>query len=184
MPSIPTIAVLSNRAPFAAVLASTLRRGQSWRVREFSDRRALIAYMRLAPVALLISDYELAEDSLADLASTIRVHPDKISPKLQIIALVRAVDEDMRLRCVQAGIDEVIAKPMSPIYLEERAKARLAAGPSGYIDASPCYIGPERRGRLAFPDRRHVPEERRSNNVISFSAHRATKEPSGLRPDA
>lgn len=185
MPDVPTIAVLSSNEPFAGILAATLRSGRrGWRVREFHDPAAVMSYMRLAPVMLLVGDYQLGANTLADVASGIRCYSRLVSQDTQIVALASTVDETTRLRCVQAGIDEVIAKPMSPAYLEERILARLARGVSDYVEALPHYVGPERRGRFAFSDARIVPSERRIDNVISFVAHRAARETSNLRPDA
>ena len=179
---VPTIAVLSSSPALVSVLGATLRRGHRWRVREFRDSRALIDYMRIAPVALLVSDYELDRANAADVALTLRGHDELICRHLQIIAMTRTVDPDMRRRCVQAGIDEVIVKPMSPLYLEERIAARLEDGTSEYVSAMPHYVGPERRDRIAIDDYRAVPVERRGENVISFLAHKAMRE-RVARPD-
>ena len=155
---VPTIAVLSNSPALASVLGATLRRGHGWRVREFCDHRAL----------------------------SIRNGDDLASRHVQIIALSRTVDSEMRRRCVQAGIDEVIVKPMSPVYLEERIAARLANGTGGYVSAEPYYVGPDRRNRIALDDTRVIPVERRGENIVSFLAHKAMREqrPDSSRPDA
>ena len=183
---VPTIAVLSNSPALASVLGATLRRGHGWRVREFCDHRALSDYMRIAPLALLVTDYDLDRVTAADVALSIRNGDDLASRHVQIIALSRTVDSEMRRRCVQAGIDEVIVKPMSPVYLEERIAARLANGTGGYVSAEPYYVGPDRRNRIALDDTRVIPVERRGENIVSFIAHKAMREqrPDSSRPDA
>ncbi|AEQ50654.1 response regulator [Pelagibacterium halotolerans] len=183
---VPTIAVLSNSPALASVLGATLRRGHRWRVREFCDHRALGDYMRIAKLALLVTDYELDRVTAAEVALSIRNSDDLASRHVQIIALSRTVDSEMRRQCVQAGIDEVIVKPMSPIYLEERIAARLAKGTGAYVSAEPFYVGPERRNRIALDDTRVVPVERRGENIVSFLAHKAMREqrPDQTRPDA
>ena len=172
---VPTIAVLSNSPALASVLGATLRRGHGWRVREFCDHRAL-----------LVTDYDLDRVTAADVALSIRNGDDLASRHVQIIALSRTVDSEMRRRCVQAGIDEVIVKPMSPVYLEERIAARLANGTGGYVSAEPYYVGPDRRNRIALDDTRVIPVERRGENIVSFLAHKAMREqrPDSSRPDA
>lgn len=179
---VPTIAVLSNSAALASVLAATLRRGHRWRVREFGDSRMLKDYMRIAPLALLVADYDLERTDAAEVAMAIRSDAALASRDIQIIAMSRSVDREMRRRCVQAGIDEVIIKPMNPLYLEERIAARLAAGTAGYVAAPPHYVGPERRNRIPLADMRAIPVERRGENVVSFLAHKAMRD--GIRPDA
>ena len=164
---VPTIAVLSNSPALASVLGATLRRGHGWRVREFCDHRALSDYMRIAPLALLVTDYDLDRVTAAGVALSIRNGDDLASRHVQIIALSRTVDSEMRRRCVQAGIDEVIVKPMSPVYLEERIAARLANGTGGYVSAEPYYVGPDRRNRIALDDTRVIPVARRKHRLAS-----------------
>lgn len=171
--TMPTIAVLSTSPALASILGATLRQGRSWRVREFRDPRALNAYMRIAPVAMLVCDYSLGDSTAADLAGAIREDVFVVSRQVQILAMSRTIDSDMRQRCVQAGIDEVIAKPMSPLYLEERVSARLAGGASGYVSFDSGYVGPERRQRIILSDTRAIPVERRGENVVSFLAYKA-----------
>lgn len=172
---VPTIAVLSSSPALASVLGATLRRSQRWRVREFRDSRALRDYLRIAPLALIVADYELDRTDAAEVARSIRSSRDLASRQIQIIAMSRTVDPDMRRKCVQAGIDEVIVKPMSPLYLEERIAARLATGTASYVSATP-YVGPERRDRIPLSDTRPIPVERRGENVVSFLAHKAMRE--------
>lgn len=179
---IPTIAVLSSSPALASVLGATLRRGHRWRVREFNDSRALNDYMRIAPLAVLVADYDLERTDAAEVALAIRGDAALASRHVQIIAMSRTVDPEMRRKCVQAGIDEMIIKPMSPVYLEERIAARLVAGTNTYVAGSPRYVGPERRNRILLADARPIPVERRGENVVSFLAHKAMRE--GLTPDA
>lgn len=178
---IPTIAVLSSSPALASVLGATLRRGHRWRVREFNDSRALNDYMRIAPLALLVADYDLERTDAAEVALAIRSDAALASRHVQIIVMSRTVDPQMRRRCVQAGIDEMIIKPMNPLYLKERITARLTAGTAAYVEASAQYVGPERRDRILLADTRPIPVERRGENVVSFLAHKAMRE--GVRPD-
>lgn len=180
----PTIAVLSSNAALSALLAATLRRAHHWRVREFGDRGALEAYVRIAPVAVMVADYDLGDSTAAELAMDLRSDPMVTSPEIQIIALARSIDLEMRERCTRAGIDEVVVKPMSPLYLEERIQARLERGSIDYVAVPPYYIGPERRDRIAMMDLRLDPVDRRQDNVVSFMAHRARRDAMDARPDA
>lgn len=170
----PTIAVLSTSPALASILGATLRHGRDWRVREFRDTRSLSAYMRIAPVSLLVADYVLEDKTAADVALDLRSDAGIVSRHFQIITLSREVNLPMRQRCVKAGIDEVIMKPMSPLYLEERITARLRSAPRDHIACGPVYAGPERRGRIALEDTRPIPVERRGDgtNVVSFLAHK------------
>src|SRR5690554_6003417 len=119
MQPVPTIAVLADSPALASVLAATLRRKRDWRVRGFRDLGALTDYIRIAPIALLVTDFELGQTTAADVAQAIRNDETVAARAVQIIALSRTISPQMRRQCVEAGIDEVIVKPMSPLYLEE-----------------------------------------------------------------
>lgn len=166
MQPMPTIAVLSSNIALSAVLAATLRQDPNLRVREFRDARAVATYMRVSPISVLVGDYDLVDGTTADLAERIRIQGSVVSSDVQIIVLTRTIDQDLRRRCVRAGVDEIIVKPMSPLYLEERVRTRLGDGPRGYIRSK--YVGPDRRDRLHLLDARPNPVERRLDNVIPF----------------
>lgn len=161
--AMPTIAVLSSSPALTSILGATLRREHRWRVREFRDSRALNAYMRIAPLAVLVSDYELGRTTAAEIAMALRADEMVVSRDLQIIALSRCIDRGMRERCREAGIHEVLAKPMSPLYLEERIRERLKS-----VDGDGSLQG--------------VPQLGGKDNVIPFLSRRARRE-QDLTPD-
>lgn len=180
----PTIAVLSDSPALASVVGAMLRRRQGWRVREFGEAAALTAYLHIAIVKVLICDHDRDAEGAAETMARLRADDAIVARDFQIIALSRAIKDDMRRRLVAAGVDEVIAKPMSPAYLEQRIGARLALPPRDYVARSPRYYGPERRNRLDIADPRVVFTERRSDNVISLVAHRRARAEMVTPPDA
>lgn len=185
MPLLPTVAVLSHSPALTAVLAATLRRKRRWRVREFATRQALIDYMAVAPIALLVADFDLEDGTAAELAGAIRSGQTMaVSPDLPIIALARRLGPEIRRGCVRFGIDEIVVKPMSPLYLEERVEARLEQGTANYVNAKPAYFGPERRNRVFIPDSRPVPTERRGDNIIAFPRRSVPRSEPAFTPDA
>jgi DNA-binding response OmpR family regulator len=70
-----------------------------------------------------------------------------ISLKLQIIALASELTPEVKSATRDAGIDEVILKPMSPRYLVERVLARLAQ-----TERAPARRGLNKRDWSAFGD--------------------------------
>lgn len=186
MQTVPTIAVLADSPALASVLAATLRRKRDWRVREFRHLSALDDYIHIAPLTLLVTDFQLGHTTAADFARTIRNDETVASRSMQIIALSRTISPQMRRQCVEAGIDEVIVKPMSPLYLEERVAARIASGPTNYVTASTGYLGPDRRNRIPLADARMNHIERRGENIVSFFAHKSIRDqgPDTPRPSA
>lgn len=158
LPFVATIAVVSSSPALASVLAAAMRHRNSWRVRSFTTLRELGTYMRIAPVAVIVSDYALSDGTLADFALSIRQGDLVADGDLAIIALARSITPAMRRECLASGIDELIVKPMSPAYIEERVEARL----SDRRHRRPVPAAP---GNLEAP----------GSNVISFAAHRAAR---------
>ena len=120
-----TVAVLVANPALSSILSTTLASVPALRVRQFETEVALRAYLQLAPADLVVADFDnlpsradrLAARLLADVA---------IRRKFQIIALASSLTSDIKAASIEAGIDEVILKPMSPRYLVERVLARLA----------------------------------------------------------
>ena len=164
--SLATIAVVSSSPALASILAAAMRHRNSWHVRSFTSLRELGTYMRIAPVAVIVSDYELADGTISDFASSIRQGDLAAPDGLSIIALARAITADLRRECLASSVDELIVKPMSPAYIEERVEARLRA-----------------QGHPRMPES-EAPEIAgwRGSNVISFAAHRAAREAALSRP--
>ena len=120
-----TIAVLVANPALSSILTMVLASVPSFRVRPFDSELALTIYMRLAPVDLVVADFD-AENARADLVTRdLRDDPGLDNPAFQVIALASAVTPETKNLCIKAGIDEVIVKPMSPKYLLERVQSRL-----------------------------------------------------------
>ena len=120
-----TIAVLVANPALSSILTMVLASVPSFRVRPFDSELALTIYMRLAPVDLVVTDFD-AENARADLVTRdLRDDGGIERPDFQVIALASSVTPETKNLCIKAGIDEVIVKPMSPKYLLERVQSRL-----------------------------------------------------------
>lgn len=120
-----TIAVLVANPALSSILTMVLASVPSFRVRPFESELALQIYMRLAPVHLVVADFD-AEHARADrVIRDLRDDPAIEHADFQVIALASAVTPETKALCRKAGIDEVIVKPMSPRYLLERVQSRL-----------------------------------------------------------
>ncbi len=120
-----TIAVLVANPALSSILTMVLASVPSFRVRPFESELALNVYMRIAPVDLVVTDFD-AENARADLVTRDLRDDDAIeNPAFQVIALASSVTPETKTLCIKAGIDEVIVKPMSPRYLLERVQSRL-----------------------------------------------------------
>lgn len=147
--NIKVVAVLAANPALSSLLTMVLAGCPSLRVRLFESRAALVTYMRLAPVDVLVADFDCAEAPADEIATALR-HDDRLVRRdFSIIALTRSVDETTRRAAIAAGIDEVLVKPMSPRYLLERVLARLRRNHP--VVTAAAYRGPERRSRLTLP---------------------------------
>jgi response regulator RpfG family c-di-GMP phosphodiesterase len=127
--AVKTVAVLAANPALSAILAAALAANPLLRVREFETGKALKTYMRIAPVDLLVSDYDNVDDRADALAQSLRHDTALERRDFQIIALSRSVEAVARSGPAGAGIDEVILKPMSPKYVVERVLSRLRKRP-------------------------------------------------------
>jgi response regulator RpfG family c-di-GMP phosphodiesterase len=123
---IRTVAVLVANPALSSILSMTLAGAPSLRVRPFESQLALTTYLRLAPVDLIVADFD-SETARADrLAEELHADSKLERRDFQVIALASSLDIQAKAASMHAGIDEIIMKPMSPKYLVERVLARLA----------------------------------------------------------
>lgn len=125
--ALKTIAILVANPALSSILQMVLASSRHLRVREFESELGLFTYMRIAPVNLIVLDFDNAA-ARADLVTrTLRCDLQRRS--FQVIALAGTLNADTANLAKAAGIDEVIAKPMSPRYLLERVLDRVSKAP-------------------------------------------------------
>lgn len=123
-PPVKTVAILVGNPALSSILTMVLAASPGLRVRAFESLAAITTYMRLAPVDLVVVDFDCAESPAPDAARTL--YSDmQITPRFDVVALASEVSSAVKSSSIQAGIDEIIVKPMSPKYLLERVIARL-----------------------------------------------------------
>lgn len=123
------VAILVSNPALSSILSMVLASVPSLRVRPFESQLALATYMRLAPVDLIVSDFD-SDSAPADLVVR-ELHADHRldGNRFQVIALASVVTAETKRASIRAGIDEIIMKPMSPKYLLERVLSRLQRRP-------------------------------------------------------
>ncbi|OEO29257.1 hypothetical protein VW23_026435 [Devosia insulae DS-56] len=130
-----TIAVLVANPALSSILSMVLASVPSFRVRPFESELALVTYMRLAPVDVVVTDFDSASARADRVSRDLRADQSIPHHDYQVIALASVVSPETKDLCIASGIDEVIVKPMSPKYLLERVQSRLsrrAASLAGY----------------------------------------------------
>lgn len=158
------IAILTANEALSAILQMVLGEHNDLRVRVFNSEAYLSLYMHIAPVDLLVCDYDLEAEGATGLVQRLRAKPSIVRPDFQVVAMARTITPATRAACVRAGIDEVLVKPMSPRYLEERVLARLREGPRHFRAGD--HATPERRtGRKSAPSERFI-AHRGGDNIM------------------
>jgi two-component system phosphate regulon response regulator PhoB len=175
-----TVAILAANPALSALLTMVLAGDSRLRVRPFESEAELFAYMGIAPLDMLVVDFDREGRPAYEMVEAIRLDPRLVSRDLPVIALTRAVTPPMRQQAISAGIDEVVVKPMSPRHLLQRVQARLLSrsvvGALGF-----GYRGPERRERIPMPTPEPHPGRRMADNVVPLFPDRRAPKPD-LRP--
>lgn len=171
-----TIAIMAANPALNALLSMVLAGDHRLRVRPFDSEAELFAYMRIAPLDMLVVDFDREGRAAYEMVEAIRLDPGFVSRDLPVIALTRAITPPMRQQAISAGIDEVVVKPMSPRHLLQRVQARLlnrsVVGALGF-----GYRGPERRDRVPLPKPELHPGRRLADNVIPLFPDRRAPGP-------
>ena len=144
------VAILTENVALSSILHMVLAEQNQLRVREFESEEMLSLYMHIAPVDLLICDYDQPDNDAVPLVRRLRAKPGLVRKEFQVVALSKTVSSSTKAACVSAGIDELIVKPMSPAYLEKRVMARLREG-ARHFAIDTIYAGPERRNEVPLP---------------------------------
>ena len=155
-----TVAILVANPALSSILSMTLASAPSLRVRPFETEIALRSYLRLAPVDLVVADFDSLPARADRLAERLRTDVE-IPKRLQIIALASELPTDAKAASIEAGIDEIIMKPMSPRYLVERVLARLARARQPERRKGPNKRDWSSFGSNVVPLFQHTPESSR-----------------------
>lgn len=148
------------------------------RVRQFDSDIDLMAYMRIAPIDMLVCDFDREGRPAYEMVEAIRLNNALLSQEVPVIALTRTITPPMRHQAISAGIDEVIIKPMSPRHLLQRIQTRLRT--RSVVGVLGGYRGPERRNRMPLPTPHPVPTRRSSDNVVPLFPDRRKPRQPGL----
>jgi CheY-like chemotaxis protein len=107
------------------MLSTVLAGRPGLRARTFENIETLSKYVVITGIDLLVCDFSVEGETADHFIPELRATPGNENPMFRAIALVRQVPPQMRSLCAAAGIDEIIVKPMSPLYVQERVLARL-----------------------------------------------------------
>ncbi|MCS6761834.1 MAG: response regulator [Candidatus Devosia symbiotica] len=176
--SAKVVAITAASPTLSSLLAMVVAGDARLKVRAFAGGPELIAYMRLAPLDLLVCDFDSDDRQAYEMIESIRLNGDLLSQDVPVIALARNITPPMRTQAISAGIDKVVIKPMSPRHLLQRIQIRLRTRSA--VGTLGDYRGPERRNRIFAPIPTPLPTRRRTDNVVPLFPDRRKPRHPGL----
>jgi len=136
-------------------------------IKEARNTAEVVATMKLHPVDLLIIDLDHEPDQICEVVREIREGAIGTNPYIIIIGLTWKPEKEMISRSLQAGLDDLIAKPISPKILSERTTNLIRNRKEFVVTTS--YLGPDRRGK-----ERRIEGDLESIKVPNSLRHKAT----------
>ena len=94
---------------------------------------------------IIITDWNMKPTNGIQLAQALRRDPNSYNPYVPILLLTGHADKDRIVEARDAGITEVLAKPVSPTALHQRLMA-MVEKPRPFVEDT-TYFGPDRRRR-------------------------------------
>lgn len=112
---------------------------------EARNTNEVVTAVNLQPVDLLVIDLDHEPDQICGVVRDIREGVIGTDPYIVIIGLTWKPEKEMISRSLQTGLDDLIAKPISPKILSERT-TKLVRNRKDFV-VTTSYIGPDRRGK-------------------------------------
>lgn len=103
---------------------------KGYRVTVAENGRLAVERARQLRPDLILMDIQMPEMDGLEATRLIRALPDPVVSRVPIFAVTALAMSSDRQRCLEAGMDDFVAKPYSPHELHERILARLAAAAS------------------------------------------------------
>lgn len=157
------ILVVEDNMFMAAILKTYLREFGVRKIVDAGDGADALEQVFTANPDLVIVDYNMPNFNGIEFARLVRTAPDSPNPRVPII-MVTAFSERRRIiEARDAGIDEILVKPVSAVDLYRRI-IEVIERPREFTDGG-SYVGPSRRRRKAEhdgPERRNTRSEAES----------------------
>ncbi|MHA1573304.1 MAG: response regulator [Alphaproteobacteria bacterium] len=136
-----------------------------------------LARMRDNGADILVVDYKLPNMNGIDFATSVRTGENTPDPFVPMIMMTEYATLDIVHSARDAGINEFLAKPVSPKAFLDRLVECLIR-PRQFI-AAPQFFGPDRRRRS---DRQHPSERRRDAAVAIEQSHTMLFDKKSMKP--
>lgn len=140
-----SILVVDDNPHMRAIIAAVLRGLGVRDIREASDGAMALELMSDVYIDVIITDYVMQPLDGLDLTRIIRTAKDSRHPEAPIILMTGHADRETVKAARDAGVNEILVKPVSAKTVIQRLIAVIDQ-PRSFVRA-PKYAGPDRRRR-------------------------------------
>jgi CheY-like chemotaxis protein len=151
-----SILVVDDNPHMRAIIAAVLRGLGVRDLREASDGATALERLRDTYVDVIITDYAMEPLDGLDFTRLIRTAKDSRHVETPVILMTGHADRETILAARDAGVNEILVKPVSAQTIIQRMIAVIDQ-PRSFVRA-PKFTGPDRRRRASAayrgPDRR------------------------------
>ncbi|MCF6303101.1 MAG: response regulator [Devosiaceae bacterium] len=163
-----TVAVLTQSPALSSIIAMVLDCEEDLNVQIFGRAELLKRHARIVPNDLIVCDFQIGSSTAPKLAIELRqMNSEK---RFSFIMLTAHVDTQIRQACAFANIDEVIVKPMSPLFLRDRVLAQLQLAQNS-SSSSQDTGRDEREAKPTMPVSSNIVNFRRESHSINNDRH-------------
>jgi two-component system, chemotaxis family, chemotaxis protein CheY len=155
------IMVVEDNAFMQALLREILRAFGVTEIAIANSADKAWTMLQAKPCDMLLVDWDLAGTSGCELTRRIRQAEDSPAPFVPIIMITSFTDKEHIFEARDAGVTELLAKPVSAVSIYSRMVAAIEK-PRRFVRTA-TYIGPDRRRHFGLeysgPERRAGPAE-------------------------
>jgi CheY-like chemotaxis protein len=156
-----SVLLVDDCAYMRMIISAVLRGIGFTRIIEAADGAQALEELRLQPIDMLICDYAMPVIDGLELTQLLRSAPDSPAPRIPIIMMTAHTERSRIQAARDAGVSELISKPLSSKTLIDRLIAVIDS-PRPWVMGR-AYTGPCRRrksgGRYDGPLRRAEDQE-------------------------
>lgn len=150
------VLIVDDNRHFITIVRAMLRAFGVRSIFECTDAVRALEILKQTEIDFALIDLKLDDIDGLELTHLIRSAPDSQNPRMPIVMVTAYCERSTVQAAISAGVDEFLAKPLSPKKLFDRI-VWLINNPRPYMRIG-SYFGPDRRRRVANaysgPDRR------------------------------
>jgi CheY-like chemotaxis protein len=149
------VMLVDDHQPIRSIMSGFLRDLGIRRIAEASNGESALQRLKEFRADVVFTDLKMAPIDGLELTRRIRAGDNGIDPRTPIVMVTAYTDVDVVQAARDAGINELLAKPLSGDLVQKRVQAVLEK-PRPFVETE-TYFGPDRRRRrlpVEGPDRR------------------------------